>query len=68
MSRNAFLRELRRYCRKNGLSFAWAPRTGKGSHGRVTVNGRFTTVQDGDFSPFRVKTLLAQLGLPAEAV
>ena len=45
MRRDAFLRDLNRYCRKNGLSYEWVAKRGKGGHGIVTVNGVSTTVQ-----------------------
>lgn len=67
MKRDAFLRSLRRYCRDNGLAFAFDPRAGKGGHGRVTVGDRFTTVQT-DLTPGRIESLLKQLGLPKDAV
>jgi len=67
MSRDAFLRDLRRYCRKNRLAFEWDPVHGKGGHGRVTVGERFTTVQ-GDIGRGRREAILKQLGLPKDAV
>ena len=67
MNRDAFLRDLRRYCRKNGLTFEWAPARGKGGHGRVWVGERFTTVQS-DLTPRLIETILKQLGLPKDAV
>lgn len=67
MDREAFIRRLRRYCRRENLSFSWDPRTGKGGHGRVTVQGRFTTVQT-DLTPGRVETILKQLGLPKDVI
>ncbi len=67
MNRAAFLRDLKRYCRKQGLSYAFDARTGKGGHGRVTVGDRFTTVQT-DLSEGRIESILKQLGLPKDAV
>lgn len=65
--RDAFLRDLSRYCRKNGLSYEWTARRGKGGHGIVTVDGVSTTVQT-DLKEGRIERLLKQLNLPKDAV
>lgn len=67
MNRDAFLRDLRRYCRKNGLAFEWNPRHGKGGHGEIGVSGRYTTVQT-NLTEGRIESILKQLGLPKNAV
>ena len=67
VKRDVFLRDLRRYCKAQGLSFAFDARHGKGGHGRVTVGDRFTTVQT-ELTPGRVESILKQLGLPKDAV
>ncbi len=67
MTRDAFLRDLRRYCRKAGLEFSFDARRGKGGHGVVYVGSRFTTVQS-DLSQGRIESILKQLGLPKDAV
>lgn len=67
MNRDAFIRELRKYCRKNSLAFSWNARHGKGGHGRVTVGEKFTTVQT-DLTPGRIESILKQLGLPKDAI
>ena len=67
MKRDAFLRDLKHYCRVNGLVFAWDARRGKGGHGRLTVGDRFTTVQT-ELTEGRVESILKQLGLPKDAV
>jgi len=62
-----FLRRLKRLARRRGWAFAWHPGLGKGSHGKVFMNGVQTTVCD----PKReVKTgslhgMLRQLGISA---
>jgi mRNA interferase HicA len=43
-----FLRRLRRYARRKGLQFTYDPRRGKGSHGRVLIGDRITTVKSGN--------------------
>lgn len=40
------LRHLRRLARRRGWTFAWHPGLGKGSHGKLFINGRQTTVCD----------------------
>lgn len=67
MNRDAFLRDLRHYCRKAGLSFAWSAKRGKGGHGIVTVGERFTTVQS-ELTKGRIESILKQLGLPKDAL
>ena len=67
MNRDAFLRDLRRYCRKNDLALEWDARHGKGGHGRVKVAGKVTTIQT-DLTPRLIETILKQLGLPKDAV
>lgn len=67
MNRDAFLRDLRPYCRKNGLAFSWDASHGKGGHGRVKVGDKFTTVQS-DVSRGVRETILKQLGLPKDAI
>ena len=44
MSGVEFVRRAKRYARQFGLSFRFDPSVGKGSHGRLHVGGRFTTV------------------------
>ena len=67
VNRDAFLRDLRRYCRKSDLSFEWDATKGKGGHGILVVGGRMTTVQT-KLSKGRIESILKQLGLPKDAV
>ena len=67
MNRDAFIRDLRKYCRKTGRTFSWDASRGKGGHGEVEVDGKFTTVQT-DLKPGRIEAILKQLGLPKDAV
>src|SRR5437762_3295210 len=46
MTGNEFLDRLRRYARRHGLPMIFDPGTGKGSHGRVYLGHRHTTVKD----------------------
>ena len=59
MTRGQFLRRLRKYCRKFGLSISVEESRGKGSH---------VTVEVGELSPIYIKLVLRQLGLPDGAV
>jgi hypothetical protein len=57
-----FPQRLRRYCHKSGLRFEVLPDHGKGSHYRVRVGERETTVPAGDVSPVMRGVILKQLG------
>ena len=46
MKAGEFLRLTRRLARRRGWTFAWHPNLGKGSHGKLFVNGRQTTLRD----------------------
>lgn len=64
MNREQFLKALRKECRKSGWSLEVDTKLGKGSHYRITVNGRKTTVKSGELSPVFIKIIRDQLGLP----
>ncbi len=63
MKREQFLRLLKREANRAGLAFRVDKAAGKGSHYRVHVDGRFSTVQSGDLTPLMMKTIRRQLGL-----
>jgi len=44
----AFRRQVRQYARRNNLEFRYDPRRGKGSHGRIYLGNRLTTVKSGN--------------------
>ena len=67
MKRDAFLRDLRSYCKANGLTYEFDARSGKGGHGKIKVNGVRTVVQT-DLTAGRIESILKQLGLPKDAV
>ena len=50
-----FIRRVRKYARCHNLEFQYDPRRGKGSHGRIILGNRLTTVKSGN------KTLAAGL-------
>ncbi len=62
MNRAKFLRDLRKYARKNQLDFLLLQTKGKGSHYRVKVGEHWTTVQS-DFTEFQAERCLKQLGI-----
>lgn len=68
MNRTQFIRQLRRFCRETGCSVSVDYTMGKGSHARLTVNGRTTTIKSGELSPAYVALLLKQLGIPRDAL
>lgn len=63
MKRDAFIRELRETARKRGNSFDVFTGKGKGSHYRVTFDGRISTVQSGELTPLMMRTIKKQLGI-----
>jgi hypothetical protein len=66
MLREQLLRKLRRLARKRSLAFEIDKALGKGSHYRVRVGERVTTVQSGDLSPGHVRRICEQLGVGVE--
>ena len=66
MNRNDLIRALRTYARRRELEFQVDARRGKGSHYRVVVGRRVTTVQ-ANLHPRMVVAILKQLGIdPAD--
>lgn len=63
MNRREFIRRARTYARKTGQTFRFDPAHGKGSHGRLYVGARFTTVQRGELSRAMLAAMLRQLGI-----
>lgn len=62
LKRNAFLRDLRQSAKELGLPFELDTKKGKGSHYRVKVGGRTTTVPS-SVTPALAKVIRKQLGL-----
>ena len=63
MSGTEFVRRAKRYARKFGLTFRFDPSVGKGSHGRLHIGGRFTTVPRKRL----LTAMLKDLGMDREA-
>jgi len=62
----AFIRNVRRYARRHDLRFHFDPRKGKGSHGRLYLGDRLTTVKQGTISIGLVRKMMRDLGIDAE--
>jgi hypothetical protein len=60
-----FERRVRKVGRRNGVTVAFDPGHGKGSHGRLYFGSRFTTLKDRrkEIGPGLLKAMLDQLGL-----
>ena len=66
MTREQLIQRLRRYARKQNLSFDLDTKKGKGSHYTIFVGDKFTTVQQ-KLNPGRIERALKQLGVdPAD--
>lgn len=63
MKREQFLRELRKIAKKEGKTLTIFENKGKGSHYRVTLDGRTTTVKSGELTPGYVRLVKEQLGI-----
>jgi hypothetical protein len=61
MKREALIREIRALARKRGLAFEVFTDRGKGSHYRVRLGDRMTTIQSGEL--LMVRTIRKQLGV-----
>lgn len=68
MKRSEFTRRLKRFCRKTGRRMSVDYTMGKGSHARITIDGRTTTIKQGELSPAYVALLLKQLGISRDAL
>lgn len=63
MTSREFVRRAREYARSTGQSFRFDPTHGKGSHGRVYVGSRFTTVRRGELTKGVLAAMLRQLNI-----
>ena len=63
MNGREFIRRARSYARKNGQALRLDPSHGKGSHARLYVGSRFTTVQQGELSRAMLAAMLRQLDI-----
>lgn len=63
MKREALIRQLRKLARKQGVRFEIFTDRGRGSHYRVRLGDRMTTIQSGELSTLHVRTIRRQLGI-----
>lgn len=63
MTRDQLIRLLKKEAKASGWDFEVDTKLGKGSHYRVTMNGRKTTIKSGELSPLYVEIIRKQLGL-----
>lgn len=63
MKRDAFIRELRALAKEKGMTFEVFTDKGKGSHYRVKFGDKITTIQSGELTKLRVRTIRKQLGI-----
>ncbi len=63
MKREQFLRELRKIAKNRQLDLEIFEDKGKGSHYRVKLNGKMTTIKSGELTPTYVRLLRKQLGI-----
>lgn len=61
MRRDALIRALRKYARKQGLTLEVDEGSGKGSHYRARLDGAVTTIQSGELTPLHVERICKQL-------
>ena len=46
MRGSEFIRRVQKYAKSNKFDCQWSPDRGKGSHGSLTLDGRFTVVRN----------------------
>lgn len=61
MTSREFFTRAREYARKTGQAFRFDPAHGKGSHGRLYVGVRFTTMKRGELTKGLLAAMLRQL-------
>ena len=66
MNAAEFIRRARRYARSNNLEYRFEAARGKGSHGRLWIARRFTTVRHGELGPGTFRNMLRQLEIAEE--
>ena len=70
MTGDEFVRRVRRLGRERGIRVRFEPRRGKGSHGRLYLGSRFTTVKNRrkEISPGLLTSMLRQLRLSRDDI
>ena len=70
MTGDEFVRRVRKLGRERGIPVRFEPRRGKGSHGRLYLGDRFTTVKNRrkEISLGLLTAMLRQLGLTRDEI
>ncbi|WP_306928550.1 hypothetical protein [Agrobacterium larrymoorei] len=63
MKREQFIRELRKIAKDKQLDLEIFEDKGKGSHYRVKLNGKMTTIKSGELTATYVRLVKKQLGI-----
>lgn len=63
MKREQLLQELRKIAKAMNTELGIFEDKGKGSHYRVTLNGKMTTIKSGEMTPGYVRLIKKQLGI-----
>lgn len=63
MKREQFIRELRKIAKDKQMDLEIFEDKGKGSHYRVKLNGKMTTIKSGELTPTYVRLVKKQLGI-----
>ena len=66
MDGTEFIRRSKRYARKSGLKCLYDPRHGKGSHGRLHLGKRITTVPRKEIGNGLLAAMLKDLNIDKE--
>ncbi len=63
MNETEFIRRVKRYAKKTGQEFRFEAARGKGSHGRLYLGKRFTTVKRSEIASGLLNAMLKNLGV-----
>lgn len=65
MNGNEFIAKIKRYAKSRGLTMSLETRKGKGSHGRLFLGQKFTTIKDRkkEIGPGLLRAMLRQLDI-----
>ena len=66
MNGTEFIKRAKRYAKRSGQRYLFEPTPGRGSHGRLWIGHRFTTVQRSELKKGVYFAMLKQLAIPKE--